>query len=54
MAANVDMLVMLLEQRRDQVLQANNVEVGSPQYQWFVSVYDDICGIIKQYGPTML
>lgn len=54
MAANVDMLVLLIQQRRDQIIQANNVMKDTPQYDWFVGIYDDICDLIKQYGPTML
>ena len=46
---------MLIEQRRDQIMQANNITAeNGPQYDWFVGIYDDICNLIKQYGPTML
>ena len=44
---DMDKLTQLIEQRRDDVLAANNVANEDPQHAWISGIYNDIVEYIK-------
>jgi hypothetical protein len=49
-SSNYSHLVSALESRRDQVLEANNLNSNDDtaiQYQWIKGIYDDVIALIK-------
>jgi hypothetical protein len=48
-AEDLDTITKLINSRRDQVLEANNITDGedSVQYAWINGIYEDINGFLK-------
>jgi hypothetical protein len=48
-AEDLEKITQLIESRRDQVLEANNITDGgdSVQYAWINGIYEDINGFLK-------
>jgi len=47
--SDMEQLIQLIEQRRDQVLEANNLSetTDSLQYSWVQGIYNDIIEFLK-------
>ena len=47
--STVEIIVGMIEKRRDMVIEANKLsELNGSQYDWVNGIYDDIIAMIKQ------